>query len=304
MTSRENDPSQHPQSSLQHPQWELVTDTEAEISLDTLRDAFAGVFDTSSSEPSTTIPDNATDGSDIPAILPNVSSIVTSDIRPESESPTVIPSETSIPSPPTASMSSASGPQSTTDEPSQALQDEAAQPEDSRCRLSPQSILEAMLFTGGPGGGPLTAVRASEPMRGVKPEDIPELIHQLNEKYLRTGRAFEIVPCGQGYQMKLRPQYASIRNLFSGKVREAKLSTAAVQVLSIVAWKQPITAEQVTEVRGGAPSQTLLSQLVRRRLLCVERPDGDRVAVYRTTERFLQLFHLQSLADLPQSDDF
>ena len=298
MTSHKNDPSQHPQ-------WELVTDTEAEISLDTLRDAFAGVFDTSSFEPSTTIPDSATDDSDIPAIQPGVSSTVTSGIRTKSESPTVIPSETSIAHTSTTSMSSTSDPQSTTDEPSQELQDEdAAQPEDSRCRLSPQSILEAMLFTGGPGGSPLTAVRASEPMRGVKPEDIPELIHQLNEKYLRTGRAFEIVPCGQGYQMKLRPQYASIRNLFSGKVREAKLSTAAVQVLSIVAWKQPITAEQVTEIRGGAPSQTLLSQLVRRRLLCVERPDGDRVAVYRTTERFLQLFHLQSLADLPQSDDF
>lgn len=335
MTSRENRP-------LQHPEWELVTDTEAEISLDALRDAFAGVFDAPADSPPAS--SSITPSSDsTAATISNTTESITSDenrtdmladyasattgdpqttghittshlVDPSDSVAAAIKSsspthdshaprsnvQSHVPPSATSAFSAASPPT-----PSEELDDEVAeQPEDSRCRLSPLSILEAMLFTGGPGGAPLTAVRASEPMRGVKPEDIPELVHQLNQKYLRSGRAFEIVPCGQGYQMKLRPQYASIRNLFSGKVREAKLSAAAVQVLSIVAWKQPITAEQVTGIRSGSPSQTLLSQLVRRRLLCVERPDGDRVAVYRTTERFLQLFHLQSLADLPQSDDF
>ena len=97
--------------------------------------------------------------------------------------------------------------------------------------------------------------------------------------------------------------FPSLRDRFYGRVREARLSQAAVDVLAIVAYRQPVTAPQIAELRGK-PSSRLLSQLVRRGLLEIRRPDDRRSnPEYRTAERFLELFGLQSLEDLPQSED-
>ncbi|MDO4557654.1 MAG: SMC-Scp complex subunit ScpB [Planctomycetia bacterium] len=271
---------------FQHPEWEVIPDRrgEAEISLDALRDAFASALATSPSsttEREGTIAEReeAPTGEDGAGTSASGQENSTESVR---ESPGVSPEMSD----------NATG--------SLALDEE----EEEYRRLSPHSILEAMLFTGGPGGRPLTAACACGSMRGVTSDEIPGYVAQLNAKYARSGRAFEIILSGNGYRLALRPEYAPVRSLFQGRVREAKLSQAAVQVLAIVAWRQPITADEVTSLRDGAPSQSLLSQLVRRRLLQIERPEGERVAVYRTTERFLELFHIRSLADLPQSDDF
>ncbi len=94
-----------------------------------------------------------------------------------------------------------------------------------------------------------------------------------------------------------------MRDRVLGRSRQARLSQAAVETLAIVAYRQPISAEEVNRLRG-VPSGGVLSHLVRRRLLCLERPaHAPRKAYYRTTERFLELFGLQSLADLPQSEE-
>ncbi len=101
--------------------------------------------------------------------------------------------------------------------------------------------------------------------------------------------------------MSLRQAFASVRNRFYGKVREARLSQAAVDTLAIVAYRQPLTSDQVSQLRG-TPSGHLLTQLVRRRLLAVERVEGTRQVLYRTSDRFLELFGLESLEDLPDSE--
>jgi segregation and condensation protein B len=75
-----------------------------------------------------------------------------------------------------------------------------------------------------------------------------------------------------------------------------------IEVLAAVAYHQPITAEEVTRLRGTT-SGHVLAQLVRRQLLQLVREDAQRRACYSTTTRFLELFHLQSLADLPRSGD-
>jgi segregation and condensation protein B len=103
--------------------------------------------------------------------------------------------------------------------------------------------------------------------------------------------------------MALHQDYGAIRNRFYGRVREARLSQAAIDVLAVVAYRQPITAEQVSQHRGH-PCNHLLTQLVRRRLLRVERdPGSPRIARYCTTDRFLGVFGLETLGDLPRSDD-
>jgi len=175
--------------------------------------------------------------------------------------------------------------------------------DDGPCEIGPLSILEAMLFVGNQASEPLSVARAAELMRGVEPGEIPGLVDQLNRRYAARGCPYEIVSEGAGYRLTLRREFWPIRNRFLGRMREARLSQAAVETLAIVAYRQPVTAEQVSQLRTR-PAGPVLAQLVRRRLLRVDRSqENPRIAHYYTTDRFLDLFSLDSLGDLPRSDD-
>ncbi len=169
--------------------------------------------------------------------------------------------------------------------------------------VNPRSVLEAMLFVGHPENEPLTRQQAAAVIHGVEAEEIDELIDQLNAEYAQAGHVFQIVSEGAGYRMILSPQFDPVRRRFYGRVREARLSQAAIEVLALVAYRQPITGKSVSELRGH-PSSTVLAQLVRRQLLRIDRPEGKpRTPLYHTTDRFLQLFGLDRLDDLPRSQD-
>jgi segregation and condensation protein B len=177
-----------------------------------------------------------------------------------------------------------------------------AEPDDG-CPLSPRSILEAMLFVGNRDGRPLSAVRAAELMRGVEPAEIAGLVDELNRRYAAGGCPYHIVQEAEGYRLTLGKGFHPLRDRFYGRIREARLSQPAVDVLAIVAYQQPLTAEQVSSLRGK-PSGQVLAHLVHRGLLRIERPaTGRRTAQYSTTDRFLRLFGLESLADLPRSEE-
>ena len=169
--------------------------------------------------------------------------------------------------------------------------------------ISPLTILEAMLFVGHPDNRALEPHEAASVMRNVRPEEIPELVQELNRRYTLAGCPYHIVSQGRGYRMTLRKPYRHLRNRFYARIRETKLSQAAIDVLAIVAYQQPITAEEVQRLRGK-PSGHILAHLVQRQLLRIERsPDKNRKAYYYTTDRFLALFGLESLDDLPQTED-
>jgi len=173
--------------------------------------------------------------------------------------------------------------------------------EEDACPVSPLTILEAMLFVGDRVGQPLSAARAAELMRGVEPDEIPDLVEQLNRRYAGNGCPYHVVSDSGGYLMALRPEFYPLREQFYGKIREARLSQAAIDVLAIVAYKQPLTADRVSRLRGR-PCGHVLAQLVHRGLLRIDRAASPRrVAHYQTTDRFLALFGLESLGDLPRS---
>lgn len=167
--------------------------------------------------------------------------------------------------------------------------------------VSPMTVVEALLFVGSMDNQALESSKAAELMRGVTPGDVAELADELNNRYRSNGCPYKIVSDGAGYRMTLRKAFFSVRNKFYGKVREARLSQAAVDTLAIVAYRQPLTSEQVSQLRG-TPSGHLLTQLTRRQLLDVERVEGSRQVLYRTSRRFLELFGLESLEDLPDSE--
>jgi segregation and condensation protein B len=171
---------------------------------------------------------------------------------------------------------------------------------------TPESIVEAALFVGHPDNQPLTAVRIASLMRDVSPEEVEQIIADLNESYRVNDQALRIVADEVGYRMTVCPEVESVRRSFLGKIRETRLNQAAIEVLSLVAYQPGITAQKITDQRGRE-SNSILSQMVRRQLLMIERvksSDGGRsTAHYYPTERFLYLFGLQSIEDLPQVEE-
>ena len=169
--------------------------------------------------------------------------------------------------------------------------------------VSPRMIVEGMLFVGTPDGRPLTNREMAAHIRDVSPREVDALVEELNQGYATAQVPYRIVSDGAGYRMEISSQFEAVRRRFSGRVREAKLTPQAIEVLSIIAYRQPVTAEEVGKLRG-ARSHALLNQLVRRGLLCLERPQpAPHKPTYFTTEKFNRLFGLESPQDLPSSED-
>jgi len=179
----------------------------------------------------------------------------------------------------------------------------APAPRDLPCEINPRSVAEAMLFVGRPDQGSWSSRELAAAMRGVSPGEIDAAVCELNAQYDADAAPYYIEQSGGGYRLILRPQFERMRDKFYGRVKEARLSPAALEVLSVLAYNQPATVEQLNELRG-APCGSAISTLVRRRLVRLERAaDAGKVARYLTTERFLQLFGLESLAALPRSEE-
>src|SRR5262249_2986752 len=124
-----------------------------------------------------------------------------------------------------------------------------------------------------------------------------------NTQYTAHGCPYTIISDGPGYRLILRPEFNSLRERMLGRARAARLSPAAVEILALIAYNEPLTSSEVSQQRG-TPSGHILRQLVRRRLLRLEKVGAKSgPAKYFTTPRFLEVFHLNSLTDLPRSDD-
>lgn len=165
----------------------------------------------------------------------------------------------------------------------------------------PERILEAMLFVS---SIPLTFERAAEVIRGLSPAQYQAGIDELNRDYRTQARPYAIHKEDQGHVLSLRPTFRFVLEKLHGSGREARLSQAAVEVLAIVAYRQPVTREEVETIRGSS-SGAHLRQLLRRGLVGVvgRGASGDADVRYGTTLRFLELFGLTSLDDLPETED-
>jgi len=173
----------------------------------------------------------------------------------------------------------------------------------SGAEINPMSILEAMLFVGDRENRALLLKRATELMRNVSELEAIEAIADLNERYVRNQAPYRIVRDGEGFRMILIPEYEEIRERFSGKTREFKLSQRAIDILAFIAYRQPVSLAEIHKVRPNPGN--ILTLLVKRNLIMEERKSVDRkqVIYFRTTSRFLNLFNISSLDDLPIVDE-
>ena len=172
--------------------------------------------------------------------------------------------------------------------------------------VSPEAILEAILFLGTSNNQPISTDRLLELFRGMSAAELDETVESLNKLYQEKERVMMIVRESGGFRMQLVPELHLVRDRFYGKIKETQLTQSAIDCLSLVAYQPGITREKL-ELQWNQPAANMLSTLVRKGLLKVETSvsatGGGDPSRYYTTERFLEIIDLESLADLPLSED-
>jgi segregation and condensation protein B len=166
---------------------------------------------------------------------------------------------------------------------------------------SPEQLIEAMLFVG---GHPLTAEIACTAIRGLTPNRFHAAIDALSRQYRQHKCPYSIQSRNDGFVLAILPIYRVLRERLFGGPREARLGQPALDVLSVVAYRQPVGKAEVDAIRG-TDSGTILRHLVRLGLVAVQHraEAGIRAVRYGTTTRFLQVFGLASLDELPRLGD-
>ena len=168
--------------------------------------------------------------------------------------------------------------------------------EDENKEMGP--VIEALLFAT---NQPLTANKLTE-IIGEGKGKIVETIEQLRKDYDDTGRAFQIEEIAGGYLLLSRQQYHAWIARLEKKAQESKLSPAAMETLSIIAYKQPILRSTIEAIRGVESSQMLRSLMDKGLAKVVGKDETlGRPLLYGTTKRFLEYFGLRSLSDLPRT---
>ena len=158
------------------------------------------------------------------------------------------------------------------------------------------AAVEAILFAG---GDPIEADKLAL-AAGIEPIELDEVISRLEEKYSCEDSGIELLRLEDSYQLATKQCFAEqIKSAFEIKKNSA-LSSAAMEVLTIVAYNQPVTKSFVENVRGVDSSSTVNS-LVEKGLLCeagrLELP--GRPIAYKTTDAFLRAFRIASISELP-----
>ncbi len=164
-----------------------------------------------------------------------------------------------------------------------------------------KNILEALLFTMAEPLSLKTLAKAFDPP--PKEKDIMTSLMELREDLQRGNRAFELVEVANGYQLRSKVAYAPwIRRLIS--LRAPKLSRSALETLSIIAYKQPITRVEIEQIRGVDSVSVLKTLLDRRMIRILGKKDvPGHPLVYGTSKVFLEVFGLKNLSQLPPIDE-
>lgn len=158
------------------------------------------------------------------------------------------------------------------------------------------SIVEAILFAS---GDPIEKTRLAQ-ASGIEEETIEKIIYMLNDRYEENESAMMIIKLSDSYQLCVREKFIEYIRAAMETRKAAPLSPAAMEVLTIIAYNQPVTKGFVEHIRG-TDSSSVVNSLVEKNLLEeAGRLDvPGRPIAYKTTSTFLRCFQLSSLDDLP-----
>lgn len=163
-----------------------------------------------------------------------------------------------------------------------------------------KSALESMLYVW---GEPLS-IKAAADVLGIEYEQVKELLNELKNEYENDGRGIMIRQINRSFQMVTAAENAIFINRLCTPVKSSKLSQAALEVLAIIAYKQPVTKAEIEAIRG-VRADRVVEGLMKRNLVAEKgRSEGiGRPIIYGTTDVFLKQFGFASISELPPFQD-
>lgn len=168
-------------------------------------------------------------------------------------------------------------------------------------RVQIKRMIEALLFSS---NEPIPFVKIREiadTIQPLRPAVLKQLIEDLQQEYVTQQRAFRLEEIGQGYLLRSCEEFSPyIDQLYRNK-RTEKLSQASVEVLAIIAYKQPITRPQIEAIRGVDSTGTIQNLLERQLIEPVGKLEAPgRPTLFGITKDFLKHYGLKDLNDLPK----
>jgi segregation and condensation protein B len=157
-------------------------------------------------------------------------------------------------------------------------------------------IVEALILSS---PEPISADKLAAVVPYCKAGEAKDLVGELNTEYAEQERAFEIWEVAGGYQIRTRAEFSGYLQQLQ-KERAVRLSPAALESLAIIAYRQPVTRAEIEEVRGVDAGATVRSLLERQMIrIAGQREVPGRPMLYATTRRFLEVFGIENLKNLP-----
>ncbi len=159
-----------------------------------------------------------------------------------------------------------------------------------------KNIIEAVLFSS---PRPVTVKQAARRLSEFSLEEIENAFRTLVAEYSEPGRSVEVAQVAGGFQMRTKVAYRDWVRRFV-REKDVGLSRPMLETLSIIAYKQPVTKKEIDLVRG-VDSARAIKHLLERRLVEIAGRNGEagKRMVFGTTQRFLEVYGLKSLEDLP-----
>lgn len=161
-----------------------------------------------------------------------------------------------------------------------------------------RAIIEAILLTA---TEPVTPGRLVHLLAGYNGRDIREAIDALNDQYQAAKHGIEVVELAGGYQLASRQQWGPWLRKYHKTSRQVRLSSAGLEVLAIVAFKQPVTRVEIDTIRGVSSASVLQTLMELNMVRLAGRSDGiGKPMLFGTTREFLVHFGLRGLGELPK----
>jgi len=168
-----------------------------------------------------------------------------------------------------------------------------------------KSVIEAIIFSSDEPIPESEIIRAIKTIDGdeteISQEEVQKAIEELNLFYSQNSSAVNIVKIAKGFLHATKPEYAKYIGYLSSEKSKRRLSQAALETLSIIAYKQPITKPELESIRG-VNSDYMLTTLLEKQLITItgRAETIGRPLLYKTTDEFLKYFGLKDLSDLPK----
>ncbi len=162
--------------------------------------------------------------------------------------------------------------------------------------LKKKALIESLLFV----SGEAISIKDIKKITELPEDEISALIAQIKEGYGSRDGGFLLAEIADGYQFVSNPEFAPWIRKLRKTTTSAKLSMAALETLSIIAYKQPITKIEVEQLRG-VNSDGVVKSLLEKRLIKIlgKKEVPGKPMLYGTTKEFLQYFGLKDLSELP-----